>query len=347
MFLAFVLLYKAEYATGSTHLFNKQNSTAMWGFWCLIVILVHIPAAYQNRIQDMIGSFAYIGVTFFFMTSAYGLKLGIKNNPESIRHFWRKRLPKLLVPMFLVNMIAILFGFMENTSVSPWILIKVNGWVWWLLVCYIIFWAVNRFLASRGGGQDIIICILITAFSVIVYFVKEHISSNTWCPEVFGFVWGIVFSNVKDKFAAWTERKWLTKSCVSCMLAGIAGAAYLKFKPVAFFGDYLLKIFLGVLIITFILVLNSHIKIENPVSLFLGGISYEVYLLHGSVFGLISYMFPRIGSGLFIICSIALTVLVSFVVGLCSNFLNQLISKSERSGVSHSEGDSCGRLDGL
>ncbi len=150
LFLAIALLYKAEYATGSTHLFNKQNSTAMRGFWCLIVILVHIPAAYQNRIQDMIGSFAYIGVTFFFMTSAYGLKLGIKNNPESIRHFWRKRLPKLLVPMFLVNMIAILFGFMENTSVSPWILIKVNGWVWWLLVCYVIFWTVNRFLAIRG-----------------------------------------------------------------------------------------------------------------------------------------------------------------------------------------------------
>ena len=70
LFLAFELLYKAEYMPEGNHLFDKQNSNAMRGFWCVIVILVHIPAAYQNRLQDMLGSFAYIGVTFFFMTSA-------------------------------------------------------------------------------------------------------------------------------------------------------------------------------------------------------------------------------------------------------------------------------------
>lgn len=63
---------------GYISFFNLTNTTAMRGFWCIIVILVHIPAVYQNRIQDLMGSFAYIGVTFFFMTSAYGLKVGAK-----------------------------------------------------------------------------------------------------------------------------------------------------------------------------------------------------------------------------------------------------------------------------
>ena len=76
LFLTFELLYKAKYSLDVVHLFDKQNSNAMRGFWCLIVILVHIPVPYQNRIQNMLGSFAYIGVTFFFMTSAYGLRLG-------------------------------------------------------------------------------------------------------------------------------------------------------------------------------------------------------------------------------------------------------------------------------
>lgn len=43
-----------------SHFFNKENSNALRGFWCLIVVLVHVPGAYQNRIQDIIGSFAYI-----------------------------------------------------------------------------------------------------------------------------------------------------------------------------------------------------------------------------------------------------------------------------------------------
>ena len=156
LFLAFELLYKAEYRMDATHLFDKQNSSAMRGFWCLIVILVHIPVPYQNRIQDMLGSFAYIGVTFFFMTSAYGLRLGIKKDPDSIRHFWRIRLPKLLTPMFLVNIVSLMFHMIEGKGLSLITLININGWVQWLLVCYLIFWAVNRFVSIglsdvRGG----------------------------------------------------------------------------------------------------------------------------------------------------------------------------------------------------
>ena len=40
----------------NNHFFDKENTNALRGFWCLIVVLVHIPLLYQNRIQDMIGS---------------------------------------------------------------------------------------------------------------------------------------------------------------------------------------------------------------------------------------------------------------------------------------------------
>lgn len=105
------------------------NTTAMRGFWCIIVILVHIPAVYQNRIQDLMGSFAYIGVTFFFMTSAYGLKVGAKKNPDSTKVFWRRRLPKLLIPMFLVNVLTMVMHLIECKDISPLDLLSVNMWV--------------------------------------------------------------------------------------------------------------------------------------------------------------------------------------------------------------------------
>ena len=65
-----LLLAGAKYSPDGAHFFDRENSGAMRGFWCLIVALVHVPAGYQNRLQDMIGSFAYVGVTFFFLTSA-------------------------------------------------------------------------------------------------------------------------------------------------------------------------------------------------------------------------------------------------------------------------------------
>lgn len=331
LFLAFELLYKAEYRPDAARLFDKQNSNAMRGFWCLIVILVHIPMAYQNRIQDMLGSFAYIGVTFFFMTSSYGLRLVIEEDPNSIRHFWRKRLPRLLIPMFLVNVVSLIFRLLEGNGLSFSTLININGWVQWLLVCYVIFWVVNRFvgkslLDNRGGVQDIIVCVLIIVFSATVYLLKCHIFATTWCPEIFGFVWGIIFFHIKKCFAAWVDKKWLPKCVALCLIAGIAGIAYLKYKPVVFFGDYLLKILLGVLIITFMLAVNSRIAIGNKVNLFLGSISYEVYLLHGSVFGLLAFLAPEIGSGIFIGLSTAITVGVAWVIRLVGTWTVKTVS---------------------
>jgi peptidoglycan/LPS O-acetylase OafA/YrhL len=62
------------------------------------------------------------------------------------------------------------------------------------------------------------------------------------------------------------------------------------------------------------LAMNVHIKIGNKVSRFLGNISYEIYLLHGIVFGLIGYMIPQINSGMFIVLGIVITIGISVIV---------------------------------
>ena len=149
IFLVCLLLVGARMSTGWNTFFNKENSNAMRGFWSLIVILVHIPAAYQNCIQDMIGSFAYIGVTFFFMTSSYGLRLGIVKEPDSINFFWRRRLPKLLVPCLLVNFVGGLFSLIQGNGFHLIDLVSLNDWVCWLLICYLFFWIAYKFI---GGG---------------------------------------------------------------------------------------------------------------------------------------------------------------------------------------------------
>lgn len=71
--LAGITLWGIKYDPNKNSFMSIEDTTFLRGFWCIIVVLVHVPEAYQNGIQDMLGSFAYIGVTFFFMTSAYGL----------------------------------------------------------------------------------------------------------------------------------------------------------------------------------------------------------------------------------------------------------------------------------
>ena len=158
IFLTFILIYKAQYTVESAHFFDLNNTNAMRGFWCIIVILVHIPVTYQNRIQDMIGSFAYIGVTFFFMTSAYGLKVSALKNPHSIEKFWRKRLPKLIVPMFFVNILSMIVAVVEGKQPTLNNLLSINMWVVWLMACYSIYWVVNRFVLFGREQKDLLVC---------------------------------------------------------------------------------------------------------------------------------------------------------------------------------------------
>ena len=321
-----LLLAGAKYSPDGAHFFDRENSGAMRGFWCLIVVLVHVPAAYQNRLQDMLGSFAYVGVTFFFLTSAYGLRLAAEKRPESIRYFWRHRLPKLLVPCVLANAVRMAAYVAGGSRVSPWMLVRIGGWVRWLLVCYLIFWLCYRFLSEKY--RDWAVCGLVAVFSLVVYGMKPD--TTTWCPEVLGFVWGILLGRWKNRFTGWTDKGWLAKNAGLCLLAGILGVGYLMGKGIPFWGDYVLKIVLGVAILGFVLGLNTKISMVNRVSRLLGTISYEVFLLHDVSFFVLEKAFPGLNSGVFILMSLLVTAALSLAVQRISARILDILFKKQQ-----------------
>lgn len=310
--------------------FGEDDTNVLKGLWCIIVILVHVPAAYQNRIQDMIGSFAYIGVTFFFMTSAYGLKYGIAHKKNYLHNFWIKRLPKLLVPAFLINILSVLnrtiFGGDDFDILS---LININRWVLVLLLFYFAFWVANSIKFSnkinRGGYlPDCIVCIVVIAYSLITYLADGRLGTQ-WSTECFGFIYGLVFAQVADRYETFGKKKWLCKLCISVFIGLILGVTYLKFKPVVFIGDYILKILLGVALSNVLLQFIIKFKLGNRISRFLGRISYEVYLLHGVAFSFLTYVLPDLESGVFIVFAVVITVTAStIVVRLSRCFLERI-----------------------
>lgn len=326
LFLAGLLLAGAKFRPDGAHFFDRENSGAMRGFWCLIVVLVHVPAAYQNRLQDMLGSFAYVGVTFFFLTSAYGLRLAAVKRPESMARFWRNRLPKLLVPCVLANAVRMAAYAAGGSRVSPWMLVKIGGWVRWLLVCYLIFWLCYRFLPETY--RDWAVCGLTAAFSLTVYLMKPEVT--TWCPEVLGFVWGILLGRWKNRFTGWTDKGWLAKNVGLCLLSGVLGVGYLMGKEIPFWGDYVLKIVLGMAILGLILGLNTKISIGNRVSRLLGTISYEVFLLHDVSFFMLEKAFPGLNSGVFILMSLLVTAALSLAVQRISARILDILFKKQQ-----------------
>lgn len=126
-------------------------------------------------------------------------------------------------------------------------------------------------------------------------------------------VWGALlylnFPTIK-KFVKPNILKILVWSAASLFL----GIAYLKFKPLFFWGEYLLKIELAIVIIILLFVLSSQRTWGNRAIRFLGGISYEVYLSHGFVISVITYLSPNISSGVFILTTMFVTIIFSTII---------------------------------
>lgn len=324
LFLCFILVFQSKYEPeGNSRFFDVNNSKAMRGFWCLVIILVHIPPAFQNRLSDMIGSFAYIGVTFFFMTSAYGLSLSQQKQTATLKGFWLNRLPKLIIPCWIVNILLALFNLaLLGKKPDIFAFIGINRWVLWLLGCYLLFWIAHKFI-KNPKVVPWVICSTVLAISLAIYFLAQQhiITGTTWCPESIGFIWGVVlavnYKKIKDFFVT----KWLWKVIVSCLLAGILGLLYLKFKPIVFWGNYVLKVLLGLSILTFILILNSKMAIGNKILSFLGDISFEIFLIHSSLMALIATLLPTLRSGYFVMLSLAISILLAWVSHIISTFL--------------------------
>lgn len=153
-------------------------------------------------------------------------------------------------------------------------------------------------------------CLFVLSCSLVERFTALNINHG-WIVEPLGFAYGIIVANHLDTLERWMKEKWLLKSGVLLALSIILGIAYLKLKPVAIFGDYLLKIALGIAITAFMFETIAKLKVGNKVNCFLGNISYEIYLLHGGVFALIATVDANMNSGIFIITAMILTIVIA------------------------------------
>ncbi len=307
---AVCLLWGITYNRDKQIFFDVDDVKVLRGFWCIVVILVHIPVLYQNHIQDMVGSFAYIGVTFFFMTSAYGLKYGIRTKKNYLQDFWSKRILQLFIPALFVSILENCFDLFRKKEVGILTVMNIDNWVKLLLVYNVLFWLVYIIPSKRFKEcwRDILICFFVLAMSLIDKLTEWKITF-IWPTESIGFVYGIILANVYNTYKNWCNRNWCVKTIFLFVASGIMGIVYLKYKSFYFIGDYCLKIILGMILLMFIMQIIRRFQLGNKAILFLGGISYEIYLLHRMILDLMADNKYISNSGMFIIVSILIIIL--------------------------------------
>ena len=319
LFLLFATLWQSRKGD-ERNFFSKDYTNVLKGGCAIVVLFVHVEPSYQNPLQDGVGSFAYVAVTLFFFISAYGMQLSVERKPGYLKHFWRNRLVSLLIPCLLINLFAFVYQIeiLNNNSLA--VLVGINGYVKVLLQYCLLFYCVmmlSKWLkVEKTWITDGLLIAGVVGSSLYLYFSEGGDGANVsgWCYERYGLVWGLLLYRFFPQVLNWFNAQRFVKILVFSLFCVLLGLLYLKFKTDWFYGEYLLKIFLGTSIITLLFLISQKRVFGNRVGRFLGNISFEIYLSHGLIMGIVAYFYPSFRSGTFLILSVIMTVFFSWLV---------------------------------
>lgn len=322
IFLIITVLWKNKKIEDNQSFFSKDYTNTLKGIAAIVVIIVHIPKEYQNPLQDMIGSIAYVCVTFFFLVSAYGMQYNVENKPHYLSRFWGGRLISLLVPCVIINVARFLYHVGVDGEFNWSVLYNIDSYVRILLEYCLIFYlvsvAISRIrIKHKYRLNDIILISAVILSSCYIYFIHPiKDGGGGWPYERYGLIWGLVLYRYFNSIVRWLNKTVTVKTIALFVACVVLGLLYLKYKTVWFYGEYLLKIILGFVIMVFVFLVSQKRLLKNPISEFLGKISYEIYLSHGFIMIVISHFMPAISSGLFVLLTVLSTIVFSYVVNL-------------------------------
>lgn len=232
-----VALYRAKITNTCNDFFDKNWSLALKGVCCIVVILVHIPNEHSTRLQNVIGSFAFVAVTVFFMISGYGLSVN-RNRKGYMQHFWRNRMVTLIVPMLLTNIVAEVVNLISGvTNHIVYNLFAVNGFVVMITACYVIFYIVYQFKLLNDHMKSIITYLGILVLSILAFLFEKYIPFTVWPVPCLGFIYGMLIAEKKEKIVnVLNKQKIIDTKTIMLIIASIAIGGVCEGKTCIFLG---------------------------------------------------------------------------------------------------------------
>lgn len=237
---SFFIPLKKSSSSEECQFFSKNYTDVLKGICCIVVVYVHVKNG--NSLQDVIGSFAYVCVTLFFLFSSYGMLLSVERKTDYLKHFWRNRLSALLIPLLLINIAGFACEYVRTGLFHSNVLYSLNGYVRVLLeFClwfYLVEMAKKKWFPRNYVLSDVLLIagIVVSSLSLYLLVDAEFSAQNGWPFERIGLVWGILLYRYYDRFVGWTQRHRLIKIVLLFLLCGCLGVMYLKFKMVYFWG---------------------------------------------------------------------------------------------------------------
>lgn len=226
-----------------------------------------------------------VGVSIFLIISGYGLNESWKKT--GYLFWWRKRIVSVLIPYWIIQFFFYwpqrefdLTGMIKDFSfIHP---TYVLGWyLQYLMIWYIVFYVVRR-----NHYLDNVRILIFLTVSIILFFSMTEIAAE----QSLSFLVGILISEYKDRIVPLLSlKKGIILICFGVIFLGLKQLPVIRTSPqiIMNFVQLCIKSPCGLGLLIFVYRIGLKSKVLN----FIGSISYELYIIHGYILGIVPVSF--------------------------------------------------------
>ena len=318
--IIFVLLFCSKISKKgvfSEDAWSLGQAKAMQAVAALMIILHHSVQTISNYGADPKGpitiwnSFGILFTSIFFFFSGFGLYKSYKTKEGYLDSFFRKRMPKILIPFMVTNILylcSVSYGRIYETrhvftSLFGVTLLNNNAWfIVELIILYIAF-----YFCFKKSKTERSALVKLTVFTVLLVGLSLFLCHDTstvnghwfmgewWYNTTLIFILGIFIAKYEERARKiMTEKYKILLPIVTVLFIGwfileefvLYNFGYnqeWKYHPgyPEKFISLAVQTVLCVIFILLICLINLKVCFNNRMLTFLGGVSLELYLIHG------------------------------------------------------------------
>lgn len=316
--------------------FSAEVTVQLKGFAILTILFGHIGYFLftDHSFLHPLSSISGVGVDLFLLLSGYGLGISsLKNNYRPLE-FYRRRIGKIFIPLWIVLIIILLLDAFFLHTFYNWqtiiqnflgfypsadIYLDLNSPLWYLtliLFYYLIFpWIFNPKKVVLSGTALAIISTLIISLNLPVTAGVQHL----YQLHYLAFPLGIILAGLSSKFSNFFNNKIFNSKrspqqsrLIRYLLISISAALFFfSLRPEENKLIYQLLSLLSATSITAFFILT---KLRFKLLEVFGNYSYEIYLLHWPLLYRYDFLYkflpPAISTALYLAILLALGCLL-------------------------------------
>lgn len=350
--LLVIMIIKVKIAPkGTFHedFLSLQQSKILQGMIAVSIVFHHLSqyiTTYGNEWKGPITLYSSMGILFttiFFFCSGFGLMTSFQTKPDYLKTFIKRRIPAVLIPFLISNIIYFLFVGVYFDRVDSVIdslvciigirLINTNTWfLVEILLLYLAFYLTHHFIKKPCKAMGVLSAFV--GILMLVSLLLCHDNSEKggrwfmgewWYNTTIFFLVGMYTARYYTKIIAFFKKhyKWLLPVSVVAFFLMFdleevvlrSFGYYKEWEGHPGYGAKFFTLIAQILVcatwLVMVLLISMKVRFKNRVLILLGKISLEIYIIHELFKLYLVYNYERSDVVLFLwvlVCSIAVAI---------------------------------------